>query len=183
MAADGGYYAIGVYSCRNTCSRLAAEGLTTRSFVSGMSTGYSGNLGFALPDNWAFDQIANRDLSTQHIGQRGDRQRHGLRPRPGRGQRDPNDGFYTLLHWLEARTQQWRDQGHLDRSGPELVAEYFQNQDPAYGEPGSGQVFGGTDHGFLDFVASYPGIPDTSPLRDPKYLWDWPSAIGRPRPR
>ncbi|HDX9614125.1 TPA: DUF2974 domain-containing protein, partial [Bacillus toyonensis] len=29
----------------------------TYSFVSGMSPGYSGNLGFPLPTNWAFDQI------------------------------------------------------------------------------------------------------------------------------
>ncbi|MEV6929677.1 glycoside hydrolase domain-containing protein [Dactylosporangium sp. NPDC051485] len=167
VAADGGYYAIGVYGCRNTCSRLAAEGLTTRSFVSGMSTGYSGNLGFALPDNWAFDQIANRILAPNTSGSieidndmvsgRDLGVNSVTRPR------DPNDGFYTLLHWLEARAQQWRDQGHLDRSGPELVAEYFQNQNPAYGEPGSGQVFGDTDHGFLDFVASYPGMPDTRP--------------------
>lgn len=50
-------YRLGVYGTRNVCSTLAAEGLTESSFVSDMSTGYSGNLGFPLPSNWAYDQI------------------------------------------------------------------------------------------------------------------------------
>ncbi|MDT7843365.1 glycoside hydrolase domain-containing protein [Streptomyces justiciae] len=58
MAAYGSEYRVGVYAPRNICSRLAKAGLTTASFVSDMSTGYSGNLGFPLPKDWAFDQIA-----------------------------------------------------------------------------------------------------------------------------
>ncbi|MEV4571598.1 glycoside hydrolase domain-containing protein [Nonomuraea sp. NPDC049419] len=54
----GSEYAIGIYGPRNVCSRVAAEGLSTASFVAGMSTGFSGNLGFPLPDDWAFDQIS-----------------------------------------------------------------------------------------------------------------------------
>jgi peptidoglycan hydrolase-like protein with peptidoglycan-binding domain len=57
-------YAIGVYGCRNVCSQLANRGLTSSSFVSGMSWGYSGNLGYPLPANWAFDQIANYDIGS-----------------------------------------------------------------------------------------------------------------------
>ncbi|GAA4131541.1 glycoside hydrolase domain-containing protein [Actinomadura keratinilytica] len=58
MANYGGPYSVGVYAPRNVCSRLAAAGLTVSSFVSDMSVGYSGNLGFPLPKNWAFDQIS-----------------------------------------------------------------------------------------------------------------------------
>ncbi|GHD53174.1 glycoside hydrolase domain-containing protein [Streptomyces galbus] len=58
MAAYGSEYRVGVYAPRNICSRLAKAGLTVASFVSDMSTGYSGNLGFPLPRDWAFDQIA-----------------------------------------------------------------------------------------------------------------------------
>lgn len=54
----GSYYKVGVYGPRNVCSRVAAAGWSESSFVSGMSTGYSGNLGFPLPDDWAFDQIS-----------------------------------------------------------------------------------------------------------------------------
>jgi peptidoglycan hydrolase-like protein with peptidoglycan-binding domain len=53
----GDYYRVGIYASRNTCSIVSNQGLAELSFVSGMSTGYSGNLGFPLPRNWAFDQI------------------------------------------------------------------------------------------------------------------------------
>lgn len=59
----GDRYTIGVYGARLVCTMLADEGLTTSSFVLDMSTGYSGNLGFALPSNWAFDQISGFSLS------------------------------------------------------------------------------------------------------------------------
>lgn len=52
-------YRTGVYGTRNVCNRVSALGYACSSFVSDMSTGYSGNLGFRLPDNWAFDQFAN----------------------------------------------------------------------------------------------------------------------------
>lgn len=50
-------YKIGVYGARNICSLVCERGLAISSFVSDMSTGYSGNMGFPLPENWAFDQI------------------------------------------------------------------------------------------------------------------------------
>lgn len=33
------------------------SGLAQTAFVSDMSTGYSGNLGFSMPRQWAFDQF------------------------------------------------------------------------------------------------------------------------------
>jgi peptidoglycan hydrolase-like protein with peptidoglycan-binding domain len=54
----GQEFRIGVYGPRNVCSRVGNAGLTTASFVSGMSTGFSGNLGYPLPVDWAFDQIS-----------------------------------------------------------------------------------------------------------------------------
>lgn len=50
-------YRVGIYGARNVCSMVCKEELASSSFVSDMSTGYSGNLGFPLPDNWAFDQF------------------------------------------------------------------------------------------------------------------------------
>lgn len=55
-------YRIGIYGSRNICSRVAAKGLSVSSFVGDMSTGYSGNLGFPIPQDWAFDQFANITL-------------------------------------------------------------------------------------------------------------------------
>ena len=50
-------YKIGVYGSRNLCTKLSKKGYTISSFVGDMSTGYSGNLGFPMPNNWAFDQF------------------------------------------------------------------------------------------------------------------------------
>lgn len=55
---------LGTYGTRNVCSRLADESLTAASFVSDMSTGYSGNLGFPMPANWAYDQIVEIPVGT-----------------------------------------------------------------------------------------------------------------------
>lgn len=64
----GSFYRIGVYGPRNICSRVSAAGYAVSSFVSGMSTGYSGNLGFPLPSNWAFDQIATVTIGAGTTG-------------------------------------------------------------------------------------------------------------------
>lgn len=50
-------YKIGVYGARNICSRVSDEGIATTSFVGDLASGFSGNLGYPLPKNWAFDQI------------------------------------------------------------------------------------------------------------------------------
>lgn len=51
-------YRIGIYAPRNVCSRVSNAGCACTSFVCDMSTGFSGNLGYPLPKNWAFDQIS-----------------------------------------------------------------------------------------------------------------------------
>ena len=56
-------YQIGVYGTRNVCARISSQSLAVRSFTAGMSTGWSGNLGFSLPSNWAYDQIQTVTVS------------------------------------------------------------------------------------------------------------------------
>ncbi len=57
VCSGGSGYLVGVYGSRNICSRVSDKGYAVSSFVSGMSTGFSGNLGYPLPRNWAFDQF------------------------------------------------------------------------------------------------------------------------------
>ncbi len=57
-------YKVGVYGTRNVCISTASKGYTYSSFVSDMSTGFSGNLGFTLPSDWAFDQFATVSLGS-----------------------------------------------------------------------------------------------------------------------
>lgn len=54
-------YRVGVYGTRLLCTRMHDLGYAELSFVSDLSTGFSGNLGYPLPKNWAFDQF--RELS------------------------------------------------------------------------------------------------------------------------
>ncbi|MEY8437434.1 glycoside hydrolase domain-containing protein [Atopobiaceae bacterium 24-176] len=55
---NSGRYGVGIYGSRNVCSQIIQKGLAVTAFVSDMSTGFSGNLGFSIPDQWNFDQFA-----------------------------------------------------------------------------------------------------------------------------
>lgn len=57
-------YKIGVYGARNICSRVSNEGLAVTSFVGDLASGFSGNIGYALPKNWSFDQIKEYTIGT-----------------------------------------------------------------------------------------------------------------------
>ena len=57
FAKAGYYYHAGIYGARNVCSKVCNSGLAESSYVSDMSTGFSGNLGYKIPENWAFDQF------------------------------------------------------------------------------------------------------------------------------
>lgn len=60
-------YKVGVYGARNVCSRVSDAGYACSSFVGNMSTGFSGNLGFKMPSNWAFDQFGNKDENGNYL--------------------------------------------------------------------------------------------------------------------
>jgi peptidoglycan hydrolase-like protein with peptidoglycan-binding domain len=64
LRSKGKFYAHGVYGSRNVCSNVTQSTFARYSFVSGMSTGFSGNLGFPLPLNWSFNQIQNLYLGS-----------------------------------------------------------------------------------------------------------------------
>ncbi|MGL4570467.1 MAG: glycoside hydrolase domain-containing protein [Clostridium sp.] len=51
-------YRIGIYAPRHICTIVAQKGYSCSSFVCDMSSGFSGNLGYPLPKDWAFDQIS-----------------------------------------------------------------------------------------------------------------------------
>lgn len=57
-------YKVGIYGTRNVCTRVSKKGFAISSFVGDMSTGFSGNLGFSIPENWAFDQFTTVTVGT-----------------------------------------------------------------------------------------------------------------------
>lgn len=64
VADDGNRYLIGVYGPRNVCTRVSGAGHSSASFVSDMSSGFSGNFGYPLPSDWAYDQIVTRTVGS-----------------------------------------------------------------------------------------------------------------------
>lgn len=60
----GSIYRTGIYGTRNACTRVSNMGYACSSFVGDMSTGFSGNLGFSMPDNWAFDQFKTTTIGS-----------------------------------------------------------------------------------------------------------------------
>ncbi|WP_043684577.1 glycoside hydrolase domain-containing protein [Streptomyces xylophagus] len=64
ISTHGNEFGIGVYGPRNVCTRVAEAGYSTASFVSDMSSGFSGNFGYPLPTDWAYDQIVTRALGS-----------------------------------------------------------------------------------------------------------------------
>lgn len=57
-------YRVGIYAPRYVCTLVAQKGYSCSSFVCDMSTGFSGNLGYSLPTDWAFDQISTVTLGS-----------------------------------------------------------------------------------------------------------------------
>lgn len=53
----GKAYKVGVYGTRNVCTQVMEEKYAETCFVSDMSTGFSGNMGFKMPENWNLDQF------------------------------------------------------------------------------------------------------------------------------
>ncbi|MEN0103375.1 MAG: glycoside hydrolase domain-containing protein [Curtobacterium sp.] len=50
-------YKIGVYATRYVADQVRRNGWAEAIWVSGMSTGYSGNLGYPMPEGWSYNQI------------------------------------------------------------------------------------------------------------------------------
>lgn len=59
-------YIVGIYGTRNVCTQVMNKGYAETCFVSDMSTGYSGNMGFKMPKGWTFDQF--HEISDIPIG-------------------------------------------------------------------------------------------------------------------
>ena len=57
-------YKIRIYAPRSVCSKISVEGYSCSSFVCDMSTGFSGNIGYPLPKDWAFDQISTISIGS-----------------------------------------------------------------------------------------------------------------------
>ncbi|MEU4218231.1 glycoside hydrolase domain-containing protein [Actinoplanes sp. NPDC026623] len=159
----GGRYAHGVYGARNVCSRLNASAFTKWSFVSGITSGWTGNVAYPLPANWAFDQISTVDVGAGGGGLEIDK--CVLRPGTDAGESAFGSPASTLAGYLD-----WIDRLHdlalaYGSGDPaELVLEYLRAG--RHDNWQSRQLGGGTDAGFLTQVDA-AGLARVRAYHDP----------------
>lgn len=154
VAARGGKYKVGIYGARNTCKVVSDQGLATLSFVSGMSTGFSGNLGYPLPPNWAFDQILEYSIGSGAGAIGIDK---NIQSGADRGQTSidsslANISFFDSLRWLEGKATQWVQAHAGSKSAAVLVTEALRV--PTYAGPDWVVVAGEPDPAWIDFVST-----------------------------
>jgi peptidoglycan hydrolase-like protein with peptidoglycan-binding domain len=95
---------VGCYGPRNVGIKVTEAGLADTTFVVGLSTGWSANLGFPLPKNWAYDQIKETSTGSGSHYIEIDRNASSSRAKPvsmGAMQPVPTVGsdFDKLIHW------------------------------------------------------------------------------------
>lgn len=173
FGGKGGEYLVGIYGARNTCIKVSDQGLAARSFVSGMSTGFSGNLGFPLPKNWAFDQVQTLTLEPSGPGEleidKNIKSGRDMGISTVSTSTDPgtpatNETFFAYLDWLQAMADQYiHDNGGPNKASI-LVAQYLRY--PKYDGPDWDTVGGGLTLPFVEYVDSRPNVPNKGSLRD-----------------
>jgi peptidoglycan hydrolase-like protein with peptidoglycan-binding domain len=164
LATQGKRYVPGIYGSRNVCARVAASAYTRWSFLAGMSYGWSGNMGFPLPENWAFNQIQGVTLGTGDalIAIDKDVWRSGSDP----AVTSVNDPAATVddlvahvdrLHQLAV--------GHGGSQTPDrLVLQYLRHE--THRDDQWGRLLGPIDAGFVAAVDA-AGIPPVRRIQDP----------------
>ncbi len=156
----GSPYGIAIYASRHVCTEIIDAGLAITSFVDGLSTGYSGNLGFPLPQLWSFNQIAGETLDSggpgaisidKDIQSGSDAGQSSVSPTPPPPDPDPNANFFAMLSWLQIRAQTYHDVTPGSASPEILLAQYCRGSYNGL----QWQLFGGQkDASFLTYVAS-----------------------------
>jgi peptidoglycan hydrolase-like protein with peptidoglycan-binding domain len=163
LAGRGDRYVHGVYGSRNVCSEVTRWTGARWSYVAGMSTGYSGNLGYPLPENWSFNQVQTTTLGS------GDGQieidRDAYRPGTDPGVSavgNPATSVDTFLAYIARLYDLAVGYGKGDPN--RLVLEYLRHED--YGESQWALLLGAVDQGFVDHV-NKAGVTMVRTMADP----------------
>ena len=172
LRSAGGKYRVGVYGSRNVCSLVSIYGGAVSSMVSGMSTGFSGNLGFPLPNNWALDQIQTLTVGsgTGAIEIDKDVMRGAPFDTGIRTLEAPtgNEACFAWLRNLRATAAEYIKTGNAGITDPDiLMVNYIRGTEPGYdGTSFAGLIGEGIDTGFKSHAQSV-GFDACPPLIDP----------------
>ena len=165
----GSTYAVGIYGTRNVCARVSARGWATKSFIAGLSTGWSGNLGFRLPANWAFNQIQGLTVGSgdgaididKNVASGRDTGVTSLSTPP-----EPNTAVFQYIDWLLAKAHAYNQANNTGDSDADLLCQYMRLPDF------TGKIWdtyvGPINQGFVDYVDSF-GVVKQTQIVDPQY--------------
>lgn len=170
-------YLVGVYGTRNVCARISTEAGAVSSFVSGMSTGFSGNLGFPIPKNWAFNQIKETPLNLNGATytQGGEQVAVDNDAVSGRdpGVRSltstsPNAWYMTYVDKIKVNADAWVTAHPTDSfTSNQLTLQYLRHwaYGGAYGDYGAIKwtvMAGGVNQSFIDYCTQQLSLDDPS---------------------
>ena len=162
LANQGIRYFHGVYGSRNVCTQVSKNTGARYSFVSGMSWGFSGNLGFPLPPNWASNQIKEFKFTAGSDAFDLDNDAH--RSGSDTGQNtihqvvDPADAFVKNLETVFPLAMQFTSTRAGDPN--RLTMEYGRHKD--YGGFKWAMLIGDPDPDFIKFADNHGAsvLPD-----------------------
>ncbi|TDV36083.1 glycoside hydrolase domain-containing protein [Actinophytocola oryzae] len=167
LKSRGSKYIAGVYGSRNVSARISSEAYVSQAFVSGMSTGFSGNLGFPLPLNWAFNQI--KEFQFVNGSDVFDLDRVVHRPGADFGVDSVNRPATPVDQFL-AYLRQVHDLavGYDASRASKLTLEWMRY--PKYNDFAWRNIFEGVDEGFVD-VCRNAGLrpPSDYDYQDPSF--------------
>ncbi|MEU5438052.1 glycoside hydrolase domain-containing protein [Streptomyces sp. NPDC020719] len=168
LANKGARYSHGVYGSRNVCTQVSQHADAAYSFVSGMSWGFSGNLGFPLPPNWAFNQIKEFKFSSG--GDTFDLDNDAHRKNSDEGQNSvrktvsPADDFIKYLEVIFPLAIQYTNTPTSTADPNRLTLEYARHI--GYGGFQWGSLIGYPDADFIKFADSH-GAKILDEFKDP----------------
>lgn len=163
LAGRGDRYVHGVYGSRNVCSEVTRWTGARWSYVAGMSTGYSGNLGYPLPENWSFNQVQTATIGNGTGQIELDRNAYRPGTDPGVSSvRNPDASVDAFLAYIARLHDLAVGYGKGDPN--QLVLEYLRHED--YGEAQWALLLGAVDPGFVDHV-SKAGVTMVRTMVDP----------------
>jgi peptidoglycan hydrolase-like protein with peptidoglycan-binding domain len=151
LKSNGSKYIAGVYGSRNVCATVSGGAYVPYAYVSGMSYGFSGNLGFPLPQNWTFNQIKEFDFATGSDTFGLDRVAH--RPGSDFGQKSVNDTGTSAVEEFIAYVQNVYDAAVSYGSGdPNELSLQFMRWDK-YTDSRWRALFGEVDDAFITYAS------------------------------
>ncbi|WP_234440869.1 DUF6192 family protein, partial [Streptomyces rimosus] len=132
LASRGKKYFHGVYGSRNVCINVTAKTGARFSFVSGMSWGFSGNLGYPLPANWAINQIKEFKVTNGSDAFDLDRDVWRRETEPGVGSVNntggPADGYIAYVQRLYDHATAYKSSNGVGTNASRLVMEYIRHE-------------------------------------------------------